>query len=106
MADVSEIAKLTPEELGKVQAVITLFHILGLTDADIEKLAIILKNWDKLVNTVNAHSTDLQNIRSSLSKNGNGRKDAEGDSPDSLRSMIGFDSSPEVVNFGDKGGRQ
>ena len=106
MADVSEIAKLSPEKLKEIQSVISLFHLLGLTDEDIEKLPIVLRNWDKAVNTINAHSQDLENIRSSLSKNGNGRKDAEGDTPDSLRSMIGFDSSPEVVNFGDKGGRQ
>lgn len=106
MADVSELAKLTPAELEKIQSVIKLFHLLGLTDEDISILPEVLKNWRKAVDTINAHSLDLQNFKKSLSSNSADKSDASMNSAEAMQKMVGFGESPERVDFNsDKGGK-
>lgn len=106
MADVSELAKLTPAELEKIQAVISLFHLLGLTDEDISILPEVLKNWRKAVDTINAHSLDLQNFKKSLSSNNADKSGASMNSAEAMQMMVGFGESPERVDFNsDKGGK-
>lgn len=103
MADVSEIAKLTPEQLDKVQSVISLFHILGLTDEDISLLPQVLKLWPKVVDTVNAHSIDLSNLKRSMASDKSQNLNTNLDTPENIRSAIGFGSNVERVVFKEAG---
>lgn len=105
MVDVSEISKLSPEELGKVQSVISLFRLLGLTDEDISLLPQVLKNWPKVVEVINGHSEDLERIKGLVTAN-KGQDELEkiaDDTPDNIRSAFGFGSRTENVRF-DGGG--
>lgn len=107
MADVSELAKLTPAELEKIQSVIKLFHLLGLSDEDISLLPQVLKNWRKVVDTINAHSNDLTALKRGLSNGQSKDSDASSDNGDTMRVLVGFDNMSENVKLGDmKGGRK
>lgn len=104
MVDVSEISKLSPEELGKVQSVISLFHLLGLSDEDISLLPQVLKNWPKVVEVINGHSEDLERLKGLVTANkGQDELDKIADTPDNIRSAFGFGSRTENVRF-DGGG--
>ena len=106
MVDVKELSKLTPEELTKIQSVISLFYLLGLSDEDIALLPEVLKNWRKAVDTLNAHTVDLANLKQGLPTGQPNNLDTSLDTPENLRHMFGFGESPERVDFNsDKGGK-
>lgn len=106
MVDVSELSKLTPERLEKAQAVIDLFHLLGLSDEEISLLPVVLRNWGKVVDTINAHSEDLERVKSVVTANkGQQELDAASDTPDNIRSAFGFGVRAESVNFGAGGSK-
>lgn len=106
MVDVKELSKLTPDELAKVQSVISLFHLLGLSDEDINVLPEVLKNWRQAVDTLNAHTVDLANLKQILPSRQSKDSDASLDTPENIRLMFGFGESPERVDFNsDKGGK-
>lgn len=103
MADVSELAKLDPEKLGKIQSIISLFHLLGMTDNDIENLVEMAKKWPTVVKNMNAMAYDL-----TLLKQGAAAKDEKGtdggENDESLRLLVGFGSRAEDVSFDGEGG--
>lgn len=106
MVDVKELSKLTPEELAKVQSVISLFHILGLSDEDIAILPEVLKNWRQAVDTLNAHTVDLANLKQVFPSGQSKNPDTSIDTPENIRLMFGFGESPERVDFNSgKGGK-
>lgn len=106
MVDVKELSKLTPEELTKVQSVISLFHLLGLSDEDIQILPEVLKNWRKAVDTLNAHTVDLGNLKQVFSSGQSKNPDTSLETSENIRRMFGFGESPERVDFNsDKGGK-
>lgn len=106
MVDVKELSKLTPEELTKVQSVISLFHLLGLSDEDIAILPEVLKNWRQAVDTLNAHTVDLANLKQISPSRQSKNSDTSLDTPENIRLMFGFGESPERVDFNsDKGGK-
>jgi len=65
---VTEISKMSPEDLEKVQSVIALFRLLGMTDSDIENLAAAAKAFPRIVETQNAIVRDQQAINAEISK--------------------------------------
>lgn len=93
MADVSEIAKLDSEKLEKIQSVISLFHLLGLTDKDIENLVNIAKGWPTIVKNMNAFSEELDR----LSRIAGNKKDTTSSIQESMAKMVGFDSHAENI---------
>ncbi len=97
MADVSEIMKLTPEELAEVKSSIRLFHILGMTDEEISLLPQIAKNWGIVVSNMNAMATDLADLRSRLSTSGGKREDGSLDTDENIRRSFGFGENAESV---------
>ena len=106
MTDVSELMKLDSESLTKVQSVISLLHLLGLSDEDIALLPEVLKNWRKMVDTVNAHSIDLANVKRSVSSNKPDKSGVNLNSAEAMQRMVGFGESAERVDFSsDKGGK-
>lgn len=105
MADVSELAKLTPAELEKIQAVISLFHLLGLTDEDISILPEVLKNWRKAVDTINAHTEDLVAIKRSISLGKADKGKASMNGADEMQMMVGFGMAKEKIFF-DNGAKE
>lgn len=105
MVDVKALKELDAERLAKIQAVIDLFHVLGLSDEEISLLPQVLKNWPKVVETINAHSVDLANLKQGVPSGKTKNLDTSLDTPDNLRQMIGFGESPERVNFSDGGDR-
>lgn len=101
--DVSELAKLDPEKLEKIQSVLALFHLFGLSDEEISRLPQVLKNWPIVVKNLNDMGQDLFLVKKSImGKNASGAN-PEIDSEDSLRKMVGFDSHVENVVFNEGG---
>ena len=106
MVDVSELEKLSPEELKAAQEAIALFRLLGLSNEDISMLPKIVKQWPKLIEIVNGHSDDLTSLRMQINKNEKPVKpNAKPETPDSLREMVGFDSHVESVTLPLFGGK-
>lgn len=105
MAAVSEIMKLDADKLKEVQSAISLFHLLGLTDEDIALLPQVLKNWQLVVKNLNDMAVDLANLKqSTLAKKG--RADTSLDTPENIRSLIGFEETTERVRFEEGGTKQ
>lgn len=102
MADVSELAKLSPEKLEKVQSIIALFHLLGMTDEDIGNLVDMAKKWPIVVKNMNAMAEDLVLLKQGAAVKSS-EKAKEFDNEESLRLMVGFDSRVEEVKFGEGG---
>ena len=101
MVDVSELAKLDQEKLEKIQSVISLFHLLGLSDEDIALLPQVLKLWPTVVKNMNLMAQDLAIVKQGFAtKDGKG----EGDPAINLQKLVGFDSNIENVNFDEGGG--
>ena len=105
MVDVKTLANMSEEDLRKVQAVIALFALLGITEKQLSLLPEILANWPIMVNNINAMTVDLANLKQSLSSGKSGHLDTSLDTPDNIRDMVGFGVNRELVNFGDKGGK-
>lgn len=107
MADVSEIRNLTPERLEKVQAVLDLFRLLGLSDEEISLLPQVLKNWPIVVSNINAFSSDLVAIKSDVARLSVKRagQDTGVDTEENIRESIGFGNHPEIINFGTEGSK-
>lgn len=105
MVDVKALKELDAERLAKIQAVIDLFHVLGLSDEEISLLPQVLKNWPKVVETINAHSIDLANLKQSMPNGKQKSTDTALDTPENIRQMFGFGETSEKVQFSDGGGR-
>lgn len=98
-----ELSKLTPKELKAVQSVIRLFHILGLTNDQIEKLPEVLSNWPTVVTNMNAMAQDLFILKQQverLAPEKNSAKDISADTDINIRNSIGFDKNTELTQFG------
>lgn len=98
-----ELSKLTPKELRAVQAAIRLFHILGLTNEQIEKLPEVLSNWPTVVTNMNAMAQDLyalkQQVERLITEKAPAR-DISADTDENIRDSIGFGANPELTQFG------
>lgn len=103
MVDVKELNSMSAKDFAKVKSVIALFHLLGLSDEDISMIPEILRNWRKLVDTVNIHSYDLANLKQSSFKQKGGNVDISSETPENIRNMFGFGESLEKVSFNEGG---
>lgn len=100
MVDVSEIAKMDSEKLEKVQSVIALFHLLGITDEEIALLPQVLKNWPTIVSNMNGMTKDMVEMKNSIARlKPRSENKGEPDDATALQNMVGFDSSIEKVSF-------
>ncbi len=101
MVDVKELSKLSPEELEKIQSVISLFHLMGLSDEDISILPEVLKNWPMLVKNLNLLMNDVVQMKGELVRVSGDKiiKGNDVDTSDNIRESIGFGSSVERVFF-------
>lgn len=103
MVDVSKLNELTPEELKEIQSIISLFHLLGLTDEEISRLPQVLKNWPLVASNINAMAADLANVKSEVSRLSMPSVADSEDTNDNIRKSVGFGANPETVFF-DMGG--
>ena len=102
MVEIKKLKEMSPEKLEKVQSVIDLFNLLGITDEQIALLPQVLANWPTIVSNMNAMAQDLATLKMSSA-----RKSESGDNLDteeSLRESVGFGKHTEMVFFGEDGG--
>ena len=108
MADVSEIRQLTPERLEKIQAVLDLFRLLGITDEELARLPQVLKNWPTAVSNMNAFSAELSEAKArldALSIRKSAAEEIAADTDENIRRSFGFGDASELVNFGPGGAK-
>lgn len=101
MVDFSEIMKLKPRQLKKIQAISSFLRVLGLTDEEIKSIPEIIKNWPTIVKNMNHMVVDVANIKTALgsqkSSDDNDSKSLE--TPDNIKESIGFGVNIERVDY-------
>jgi hypothetical protein len=105
-----ELAKLNRGQLKTLQAVLSLLHILGLSDEQINALPQILTNWPTMAKNMNAMSADLIEIKKKICtledrKNGDEKDpDPKGmDTAENIKTSGGLGKDVERINY-EKGG--
>ena len=101
MADFSEIMKLTPRQLRKVKAISAFLKLLGLSDAEIELIPQIIKNWPTIVKNMNEMAADFAEFKLTLGVKDDKKADGadDFDTPSSIRKGIGFGVDTENVDY-------
>ena len=101
MVDIKKLHDMTSEDLGKIQAVIDLFALLGVSEADLANLPEVLANWGKVKDNLNAMVVDVSNLKADVAhlvaNGGKSSKDTE--TPENLQQSVGFGSATERVLF-------
>lgn len=99
MAVASEISKIDADTLEKVKTVITLFHMIGITDEMLDKLPQILASWPTVVSNMNAMVEDLNKLKMAVYQQKPAVNQNSGDTPENLRKAVGFGETIERVVF-------
>lgn len=101
-----ELAKLNRGQLKTLQAVLSLLHILGLSDEQINALPQILTNWPTMAKNMNAMSADLIEIKKKICtledrKNGDEKEhDPKGmDTADNIKESGGLGKDVERIHY-------
>ena len=101
MVNVKTLHNLSSEDLGKIQAVIGLFELLGITEEDLARLPEVLANWDMVKKNLNLMVADVSTLKeqvATLIANG-GKSSKDNETPENLQQSVGFGSATERVLF-------
>ncbi len=101
MVDIRTLHNLTSEDLGKIQAVIDLFALLGISEEDLANLPEVLANWGTVKKNLNLLVKDVADLKTQvatlIANGGKGSKETE--NPENLQQSVGFGSATERVLF-------
>jgi len=101
---ISELSKLSPRELKQVKSVVTFFHMIGLTDEDINLLPQIVKNWPAVAKNINLFGKQIIEMKGDIedleTRGGNKNKDGKSsDTTANIRQSVGIGSDIQRVHF-------
>ena len=104
MVEIKKLKEMSPEKLEKVQSVIDLFNLLGITDEQIALLPQVLANWPTIVKNMNAMANDLATLKMASAKKAESGDNLDTD--ESIRESVGFGNHAEMVFFDEDGGKK